>query len=577
MRIDRLWLKEFKNLVDFEVDFDVTSTRQVVVGRNGVGKSNLLEALTRIFRDLDLEQPSDFEFEIEYLCNDHFIKIVYRHSEKATASTERTLKRKYFIIPVFKCEASCLSSPRPYVEITEREFFRRNRSLDGKPNPDRLLPLYVFGYYSGMLSRFASIFEKHEEKYYREQITGGEAPLRPVFQAKSHHSQFAFLAFFATHDADAKRFLEKEFRIVGLHSVLFALREPYWRQTKPTEGKKATGDSRFWYAGGKVARFLNSLFDNCFAPMAGEERVRISIGQEKTKQRRYCFIPNEERLRQIAKGLSNKEFFARLESLVFSDLVDAGGADVRVWLNLKGCKQPTTFQDLAEGERQLLTVLGLMRFTAEKEALFLLDEPDTHLNPAWCLDYLDNLKKYGAGEPQNSQIIMTTHSPLTFAGLEKNEVVVMERDRDERIFADHPTSSPRGMGFAAILTSDFFELRSTLDKATLAKLDEKRELALKKHRTDGDRRRLAELNHELALLDFSHAARDPLYLEFIRAISKAQEEEPTLARPAPPADVWRDRQQIAKDIAARLLRAEKQNEAYPKQTPAKVRKRSKRS
>src|ERR1051326_8469958 len=103
MRIDRLWLKDYKNLVDFEVDFDVTSTRQVVVGRNGVGKSNLLEALTRIFRDLDLEQPSDFEFEIEYLCNHHFIKIVYRPSSKAAASVERALKRKYLVIPGAKC------------------------------------------------------------------------------------------------------------------------------------------------------------------------------------------------------------------------------------------------------------------------------------------------------------------------------------------------------------------------------------------------------------------------------------------------------------------------------------------
>ena len=106
--------------------------------------------------------------------------------------------------------------------------------------------------------------------------------------------------------------------------------------------------------------------------MSGDERIRISIGQEKTKERRYCFLPDQASLQAIAEGLSNKEFFARLESLVFSDLVDGSGADVRIWIRLKGCKTPATFQDLAEGERQLLTVLGLMRFTAEKEALFLL-------------------------------------------------------------------------------------------------------------------------------------------------------------------------------------------------------------
>jgi ABC-type cobalamin/Fe3+-siderophores transport system ATPase subunit len=201
-----------------------------------------------------------------------------------------------------------------------------------------------------------------------------------------------------------------------------------------------------------------------------------------------------------------------------------------------------------------------MRFTAEKEALFLLDEPDTHLNPAWCLDYLENLQKYG-GSPQNSQIIMTTHSPLTFAGMAKNEVVVMERNAEGRIFAEHPTSAPKGMGFAAILTSDFFGLRSTLDKDTLKKIDSKRELALKPHKTDEDRSELEKLNEELGKLDFSHTVRDPLYEEFIRAITAVTAEKPELKKPAPKTELWRERQKIAKDITERLLKIEKTHEA----------------
>lgn len=557
MRIDRLALTDFKNLVAFEVDFDETSTRQVVVGRNGVGKSNLLEALTWIFRDLDLEEDSDFGYEIEYLCNQYFVKIQSVHTNildcKSNPNSPRQFKRQYWTASEAECASGTVRAARPYEKIAESDFFRKNRPVNQQPNPERLLPLYVFGYYSGVISRFAKIFEKHEERYFREQIAGQEAPLRPLFQGKPHHSQFALLAFYATHDSAAQKFLEDEFRIVGLDSVLFSLREPYWWHPKLPKDRRNSGDSRFWFAGGKVAPFLNALFKHCFAPMSGEERIRISIGQEKTKERRYCFLPDQASLQAIAKGLSNKEVFARLESLVFSDLVDGSGADVRIWIRLKGCKEPATFQDLAEGERQLLTVLGLMRFTADKEALFLLDEPDTHLNPAWCLDYLDNLRKYGA-QPQNSQIIMTTHSPLTFAGMDKNEVVVMERSGDGRIFAEHPTSAPKGMGFAAILTSDFFGLRSTLDKDTLKKIDDKRELAMKPEKTDKDRQKLAQLNDELGKLDFSHSVRDPLYEEFIRAITAAQKKDPSLKRPSPPADIWRKRQEIAKEIAERLLK-----------------------
>jgi predicted ATPase len=559
MRIDKLALTDFRNLVDFEVDFDESSPRQVIVGRNGVGKSNLLEALTRIFRDLDLEEESEFGYEIEYLCNRHFVKVHSVQTNKKECKSDpnvpRQFSRQYWVTPEVSGGGGPAEQRQSYQKLSEVEFARRNRPIGSLANSNRILPHYVFGYYSGVIPRFAKIFEKREERYFKEQIAGEEAPLRPLFQAKPNHSQFALLAFYATRDSAAQKFLETEFRILGFDSALFSLREPYWRQAGRGKARQKSADPRFWFAGGKVAPFLNSLFTHCFAPMSGSERIRISIGQEKTKERRYCFLPDQASLQAVAHGLSNKEFFARLESLVFSDLVDSSGADVRIWIRLKGCKQPATFQDLAEGERQLLTVLGLMRFTADKEALFLLDEPDTHLNPAWCLDYLDNLRTYGA-EPPNSQIIMTTHSPLTFAGMDKNEVVVMERREDGKIFAEHPTSAPKGMGFAAILTSDFFGLRSTLDKETLKKIDAKRELASKPDKTDDDLRKLAEMNDELGKLDFSHTVRDPLYEEFIRAITAATKEDPALKRPAPKTEVWRRRQKIAKDIAERLLKGD---------------------
>lgn len=51
MKLDRLHIRsQFKNLSDFRIDFDEASEMTVMVGRNGTGKSNLLETLTIIFR-----------------------------------------------------------------------------------------------------------------------------------------------------------------------------------------------------------------------------------------------------------------------------------------------------------------------------------------------------------------------------------------------------------------------------------------------------------------------------------------------------------------------------------------------
>src|SRR5436305_1479713 len=117
MRIDRLYLSNFRNLIDFEVDFDQTSVRQVIVGRNGVGKSNLLEALTRIFRDLDLEEESEFAYEIEYICNQHCIKIQCIQSNveecRVNPNLRKRFKRSYHVVPE-SASAGLWADAKPY-------------------------------------------------------------------------------------------------------------------------------------------------------------------------------------------------------------------------------------------------------------------------------------------------------------------------------------------------------------------------------------------------------------------------------------------------------------------------------
>ncbi len=220
MRVDRLHLENFKNLKDFEVDFDVSSSRQVVVGRNGVGKSNLLEAMAQIFRDFDLEEDSNFGYEIEYHCNGHFVKIKSEKTEVVRPGAKIKFNRSYFIVAE-DSEPKESDAEKKYTSITQTNFYSRNRPVSNEVNPNRLLPLYVFGYYSGTSGRFNEVFSKHEERYYREQVTGKEAPLRSLFLAKPHHSQFALLSFFASHDEPAQKFLQK--RIEGRRTSLCPL------------------------------------------------------------------------------------------------------------------------------------------------------------------------------------------------------------------------------------------------------------------------------------------------------------------------------------------------------------------
>ena len=110
--------------------------------------------------------------------------------------------------------------------------------------------------------------------------------------------------------------------------------------------------------------------------------------------------------------------FEALESVDISDLIRW----VQVWVTRKDdLTGDISFGDLSDGERQLLMVLGLIRLSRGKKALFLLDEPDTHLNPAWQHKFLDLIWAWVQADSGHSQFIIATHHPLTIAALNREE------------------------------------------------------------------------------------------------------------------------------------------------------------
>ena len=74
MKIDNVHIKgRFKNLENFRFDFGTESMETVLLGLNATGKSNFMEVIVIIFRDLDLErnpliqkQAENFEYYIKY-------------------------------------------------------------------------------------------------------------------------------------------------------------------------------------------------------------------------------------------------------------------------------------------------------------------------------------------------------------------------------------------------------------------------------------------------------------------------------------------------------------------------------
>jgi predicted ATPase len=516
MKIRKLWIEAFKNLRDFEVAFDSSSLATVLLGRNGTGKSNLLEAIVIVLRDLDLGEAPSFGYRLEYECRKHEIRI------------EATPGRKGGPYAIDIDGAS--------ISLTD---FR------GAPGR-RYMPSNVFGYYSGPSRRFEAHFTKHQEDFYKQLLKGdaGDA-LRPFFFARLIHSQFVLLAFFYQENEQTAEFLKEYLGVQELESVLFVLKEP----PRPFRG----GDPRFWMARGAVQMFLSELLDRALAPLRLDQKVEVEFAQKKTQEQLYLFLKDRDALVSLReKYLTGGEFFKALESTYLSKVL----AEVRIRVRVQKCDGALTFRELSEGEQQLLTVLGLLRFTREEEALFLLDEPDTHLNPKWSLKYCELLRQF-MGAEQTSQILMTTHDPLTIASLTKEEVRIMTRDEATRkISAEVPAKDPKGMGFAGILTSDLFDLPSDLDPKTQSLLTERTLLAAKDVLSDADRRRLAELNGVLDPLGFNWQSRDEAYQIWLNELSQSGGYQPI--NDAALSEAERERRKaLAHDVIQRIKASRK--------------------
>jgi predicted ATPase len=507
LRIDNLKIGRFKNLRDFAINFDEETPTTVLVGRNGTGKSNLLEALTIIFRDLDLAADPSFSYELEYICRGK--KIHIEANPEASKSSQIAIDGEEISLGQFS-------------DRSDRQY----------------LPNYVFGYYSGPSNRMEEHFLKHQELFYRDLIGGIERPLRPLFYARPVHSQFVLLAFFIEHDHVALDFLKENLGIEGLDSVLFVMKEPPW--------KSHEGDPRFWNARGTVRTFLDKLYSLSLAPLRLSRRVSVDFRRSTRRQFLYLYLKDLDTIRSLAKEYSSQqELFKALESTYISELI----SEVRIKVKARNVDGSLTFRELSEGEQQLLMVLGLLRFTREDESLFLLDEPDTHLNPAWSIQYLEFLRNV-AGSQRNSHIIMATHDPLVVAGLTKSQVQILRRDDESgHISAEIPDEDPKGMGVAALLTSEVYGLRSQLDLETMQRLDRKRELAVKEPLSPGEREELRELDHQLAGLDFTIAVRDPLYKTFVDAMT-ARQKEKGLTAPV----LTKEQQEQQKELAMEILK-----------------------
>ncbi|MCK6440921.1 MAG: AAA family ATPase, partial [Planctomycetes bacterium] len=301
MQLQRIRIPAFRNLRDLDIAFEShlqpaagapadaplkPIRSHALIGQNGTGKSNLIEALITVFRDVDLDREAAFDYTLEYGIRGHAVRI----------------------------EADTAKQKRPYVWVDGKAesqgHLLKNREL---------LPAHIFAYYSGRNERIEALFQEHQRRFNQRQeittdevlseqllenFTGSEADIRAVEEAKRRresrlkqagddrlrrlfycrggHSQLVLLACLLSDDPVFQKVL-KNLHIESLESALFVLKEPHRLREKRRNGKfdgqeLNEGDPRFWYARGNVvSEFLDKLWQVAWAPIEQEATRQIDF------------------------------------------------------------------------------------------------------------------------------------------------------------------------------------------------------------------------------------------------------------------------------------------------------------
>jgi restriction system-associated AAA family ATPase len=145
-------------------------------------------------------------------------------------------------------------------------------------------------------------------------------------------------------------------------------------------------------------------------------------------------------------------------------------------------------KNLSDGEHQLLHTIGLCLLFRHQPALFLLDEPETHLNPDWRASYITTLrnalKADGAADVMR-EVLLTSHSPFIISDCRTENVLVFTKDLKKQIVTcSRPDFETFGASANAI-TIKVFGQTETIGDLAMSELKKFRERL--DHGEDSDR------------------------------------------------------------------------------------------
>lgn len=367
MKLKSLYIKKYKNLSPLTIDFESGNGLTMLVGNNGSGKSNVLEAISGIFHDLFKEKDGrkiTCDYKLEYNLNEVNCKI------------EQTDGFLRCYGPKFK---------------RREDFIEENA------------PNNIIGLYSGEEDRLWTLFyESYYKAYIRRIKTNQHQERMRLMLINKYYWNVALLTLLLSDNETLKPFIKNDLGIASISKIVLKFNFKYFddvNELLKTFINRINPDHK-----SKIECSLEDLRNNIFYSVLIDENGDILVDE------------NENKL-LVENGVTDTEVFQNLTQ-AYMPKNEKIIRDIIIQI-----EDDVTVEQLSEGEKKLILVKTVLEILSDEKTLILMDEPDAHIHegrkPALC----SMIREY-----PNRQIVIATHSPIIAQLSNEKEIIMLEQE-----------------------------------------------------------------------------------------------------------------------------------------------------
>jgi predicted ATP-dependent endonuclease of OLD family len=318
MRLISLHIKGYKNIQDLPLDFSNKDGITLLIGNNGVGKSNIIEAISSIFAGLyeNGVHKTEFDYSISYKLNGNLIEI------SLTGDQSRILVNS--------------------IEISKTDLQRKAKEY---------LPENLIACYSGESLR---LFDNYYKPYYKQYIDAirkeDKIPKLPMLYVNKYNIKIALLTLFFcdwTANTDVANFCTNILHIKDLKKIKFHYNN----------------------------RNILSWKRNAIVQMI--ENINAIDGKGFISPD-ACEFNSINDFKQKLNYLDERTFFHFMYAATMP-LEKKAIEEIDIELELNN-GTIITIEELSEGEKKYLLIKTILEIISTENSLILFDEPDAHIH-----------------------------------------------------------------------------------------------------------------------------------------------------------------------------------------------------